>query len=339
MSSIHKNGKYWTMRFKYEGKQYNRSLKVTRKRAAEEIQAQVDERIAKGTLRIDNILDPGSDKDVRLPELIALFREYLRHGSKKYADTTITAYDYSCEVIQKIFGNVYLNQIDPHRFNLIPYLRKEYGWKENTIRHHLVNWRSIFGFAARSGFIEANPFHRIVPKKEKKKPVFFRTEEIEKIKQYFLARDDWQRTYFILMLNTGMRKHETFDLRWNQVFFDEHLLMFFSKGRERIVPLNDAAKMVLRQHPRQLGNDRVFWQITGITTIDTAWRRLRRTVKLPKYKIHNLRSNFASWFIMNGGNIATLMEIMGWEDYETAKIYTGLSKDFLSGESRNIVSF
>lgn len=302
------------------------------------MQAIIDEKIAKGTLNVSNILEPGGDKDVRLPEFTAIWREWMRHGDRMYASTTITAYDYSCDVLEAIFGNVLLKYVDPHRFNLIPYLRKQYGWKENTIRHHLVNWRSMFSHAVRCGFIEANPFHRIVPKKEKKKPVFFRKEEIDRIIEYFDNRPVWQRTFFLLLLNTGMRKTETMLLKWENVFFDEMLLKFHSKGRERFVPLNDIAIALLRQHERRLGDDRVFWQCALQSTIDTAWRRCRRDLNLRKYTIHNFRSNYASWFIMNGGDHTKLMEIMGWEDYDTLKIYAGLSKEYLV-ENRNIVSF
>jgi integrase len=144
------------------------------------------------------------------------------------------------------------------------------------------------------------------------------------------------------MLNTGNRKSEHLALTWSEnVFLDDALLKFLGKGRnegkERIVPLNDVAIRLFRSAHRKLGEDRVFWQAKSKYTVDSAWQSAREKIGVP-YKIHHFRSNRASHLVMAGIPVEKVMRIMGWEDYETYKIYAGLSDDFLKGDC-NAVSF
>jgi len=48
---------------------------------------------------------------------------------------------------------------------------------------------------------------------------------------------------------------------------------------------------------------------------------------LPKITFHDLRHTFASWFMIRGGNIWELMEILGHSNIQTTMRYAHLSKD------------
>jgi site-specific recombinase XerD len=44
-----------------------------------------------------------------------------------------------------------------------------------------------------------------------------------------------------------------------------------------------------------------------------------------KGKFHDLRKTFVSYFVMSGGSLEHLREILGHEDYSTVKMYETLS--------------
>jgi site-specific recombinase XerD len=55
-------------------------------------------------------------------------------------------------------------------------------------------------------------------------------------------------------------------------------------------------------------------------------------------QFYDLRSTFASYFMMNEGNILELKEILGHEDLKTVLIYATLSREALH-KHKNVVGF
>jgi len=53
---------------------------------------------------------------------------------------------------------------------------------------------------------------------------------------------------------------------------------------------------------------------------------------LPKIKFHDLRHTFASNFVMKGGNILSLKEILGHADISTTMMYAHLASSYLEEE-------
>ena len=221
---------------------------------------------------------------------------------------------------------------------VLAYLEDNYA--AATIRHHMINMRSAFSKAVEWGYIQDNPFSGMVPKREKKTPRYFTPEEIETIRQYLLSPEipKWQYDIIFLALNTGLRRAELFNLRWDEhVDLDREALHFPGKGRkERIVPLNDSALEILRRR-KTFSHRRVFWEIESIYSINSAWRRLKARTGI-KGRFHDLRKTFASYYIMEGGSLEHLMEILGHEDYETVKIYEALSPESIQ-RNKNIINF
>jgi len=72
-------------------------------------------------------------------------------------------------------------------------------------------------------------------------------------------------------------------------------------------------------------------------SIHSAWQRFQQRTGI-KVRFHDLRSTFASYFMMNGGNILELKEILGHEDLKTVLIYATLSREVLH-KHKNVVGF
>lgn len=346
MASIHKpdGERNWIIQFYFRGKKFRRSLKVSTKRDAQQLKLLIERKLAEGTFDPATMLQNNNRNNT----LSYLAEKWKTHLDKRKDISEGARYQYklAADIMLKITGDKQLSSITPIFVtdDFLLELEDKYD-SPATVKSKMTSLRAMFSYAVRNSYIQKNPFSGAVPGIQQRKPLFFREDEIRKIVEYFSSPDrpKWQQTYFLTMLNTGNRKTEHFKLKWSEnVFLDDKLLKFKGKGRhggkERIVPLNDTAIKLFQTAQRKLGEERVFWQVKSTYTIDSAWQDARERIGLEKYKIHNFRSNRASWLIMKGMSVEKVMQICGWEDYSTYKLYRGLSKEFIE-EERNLVNF
>lgn len=336
MASIRKpkGSKNWEILFYYEGRKYHKSLRVSNKRDAETLKHLIERKLAEG------IFDPASmlREKQKITRLFQLCEKWEHHLSRRndLAPETKREYYFGSKLIREVCGDVLLTMITPVYItdDLLLELGDRYS-SAATIKSKMVSFRSMFSYAERQGIVQRNPFSRLVPGYKRRKPVFFREEEIEIYRGYWMdsARIKWQQTYFMTILYTGTRKMEHFKLTWSKnVFLDEKVIKFVGKGarggKERIVPLSDQAIAAFAGAQRKLGEDRVFWQVRNTFAVNSAWETFRKKTGWP-HKLHATRSNYATKLIRSGVPLQDVMDIMGWEDYNTAKIYLGYSPEFV----------
>lgn len=136
----------------------------------------------------------------------------------------------------------------------------------------------------------------------------------------------------------GLRTSEALRLEVRHVDFAAgHLVVERSKSRRiRIVPLHPEAVVALRHAigGRRVG--RVFLthegepytvERHGSNPIRTAHYGACRRAEVEGFTPHDWRSHWASWFIMSGGDVPTLMKLGGWKDARMVKRYADLNLD------------
>jgi integrase len=217
------------------------------------------------------------------------------------------------------------------------------NYKYNYVRHLMISFRTFFSRAVEWKMIKSNPFSKKVPKAEKKSPRYLRQDEIERMREYFCQDflPSWQNRLVFLTINTGLRKSEVFNLTWEHVDLVNEQMIFPGKGsKERVVPLNNHALAILNELAKEKVkhiNRRVFYEINSPDSINTAWRKFRSRTGI-KVRFHDLRVTYASYFVMNGGDILTLKDILGHEDLKTIMVYATLSREALH-KKKNVVGF
>lgn len=341
MSYLRKIGKKWYIDFRWNGKHYTKSLKVTSKKMAEDLQKKIDYELAMGTWHPGHMKSKSKEGTI-VKDFGEKFKKYLQSRKKQYSYKTLQAYNYNLQLLDKLIGDLEISKVTPDlvEHEIIPYLLNNY--KIAGVRHCLTHFRAIFTRAVDWGYIDKNPFSGRVPKLKRKIPRYLQIEEIEKLKEYFSKPEipNWQGDMVFLALNTGLRKSELFNLKWENVDLFNEQLIFSGKGdKERMVPLNDKAMQILlkRQKIQHIEDRRVFWEIKHPDSITRAWINCRKRTGI-KARFHDLRSTFASYYIQNGGNLDHLREILGHEDYNTVRIYETLSPESLQ-KNKNIVQF
>jgi integrase len=109
-----------------------------------------------------------------------------------------------------------------------------------------------------------------------------------------------------MALYTGMRRGELFKLEWKHIDFDRGFINIIDPkgGPSQTIPLNDAARAILRDHPRTKDSPYVFPGRSGKrrVTVQVAANRVKKAAGLPKdfRPLHGLRHAFASMMASSG---------------------------------------
>jgi integrase len=254
-----------------------------------------------------------------------------------------------------LFGNLNLSRIRiSHGEELVLSLKKTLS--PNSINLGIKVFKAILNYAVRLEYLHKSPFGNLdqvkVPPKEN---LFWTINEISKFLSY-IKEDDYF-AFFLVALNTGMRLGELLGLCWDKVDFDRKQIEVFrtrdrhglknttKTGMKRFVPMNPAvlgALRTLREGRRSM--NLVFVDKSGRPPDfnhigDRYFHKASQRAGVRKIRFHDLRHTFASHFIMRGGNIFTLSEILGHSSVEmTSKRYAHLSKEYLE-DSIGIINF
>jgi site-specific recombinase XerD len=163
------------------------------------------------------------------------------------------------------------------------------------------------------------------------------------------------RAILWVLWDTGIRLAELCDLRLANFDRDRGAIIVHGKGnKERRIALGrNALRSLLlyidryrpnRERLLEMGNpneDHVFLSESGFALtrrgIDMLFQRIRRRSDLPKGKRispHIFRHTFAVRYLMLGGDIYTLQELLGHEDIATIKNYMHLNDALIQEQKR-----
>ena len=130
------------------------------------------------------------------------------------------------------------------------------------------------------------------------------------------ACDSHLRPIVITALNTGMRKGEILDLRWDQVDLKHGfiLLEVTKNGERREISINETLRQTLEALTRHIKSSYVFWSgekgkpYQGVKrSFDSAVRR----AGIKDFRFHDGRHCFASHLVMLGVDLTSVKELLG----------------------------
>lgn len=134
----------------------------------------------------------------------------------------------------------------------------------------------------------------------------------------------------ILAVNTGMRKGELLNLKWQDIdLINGFLHILESKNNtRRTLPLNDTALEALKSLPRRIDGGFVFFnKRTGspIKDVKKAFNNAVIKAKITDFRFHDLRHCAGSYLAMSGVDLRTIQEILGHKTLAMTLRYSHLS--------------
>jgi integrase len=174
-------------------------------------------------------------------------------------------------------------------------------------------------------------------------------EEIRRLKEslhqklYRAGTKAINRTFYRLRLLvliapiTGMRIAEIFALKWRDVLYSEGLIAVRSKlkgGKMRYVLMPPELAAEIRRFPAVIGEDRISPPKRGASgerqRVEGSFETILTMAQISDFRFHDLRHTFASWFMMNGGDLYELAKILGHSNVKMTERYAKLAKKHIA---------
>ncbi len=151
---------------------------------------------------------------------------------------------------------------------------------------------------------------------------------------------------FVTALDNGLRASELADIELGQLDLKGGYIKVMGKGaKERIVPIGDFVKMTLwnyinkvRPEPVIIGCNKLFLSSEGqpitANTIKLVFSRLARKSGIERLHAHLCRHTFAINYLLNGGDIFSLREILGHTTLEMVNHYLHFTRSQITAQHR-----
>jgi len=211
-----------------------------------------------------------------------------------------------------------------------------------TIHGHVRTLRAFFNWLVVEGLAQNSPAKDLKPPKVTKKVVSTLSDkEIGAILNTFSISpsDARNQTLFMLLLDTGLRIGELVNLKVDDVHMDEGYLKVMGKGKkERIVPIGNNAQRALQRYlfrfrpkPINPAIDNVFLSTNNKPLTENSMKlmfaRLSQRSGVCRLHAHLCRHTFATRFLINGGDVFTLQQILGHSTLEMVRHYVNLASN------------
>ena len=229
-------------------------------------------------------------------------------------------------------------------------LMAEKGLSEGTaarhfnVMHHMMEKASTI-WSKETG-INRNPADQVeVKRPNDQRERYLEADEIGSLtatldeKIYRKAGKGINQTFFrlrlivLIALTTGMRIAEIFGLKWNDLLYKEELIAVraqLKRGKVRYVPMPPELAAEFRRYPAVFAEERIFPPEPGAKRerqrVDKSFKTILELAGSKDFRFHDLRHTFASWYMMNGGDLYELAKILGHSNIKMTERYAKLAK-------------
>lgn len=236
-----------------------------------------------------------------------------------------------------------------------------------NVMHHMMKkaatiWTKDTG-------IDRNPADQVeVKRPDDQRDRYLSEDELRRLKIaldekiYRKGTHDFNKTFcrlrmiVLIAVTTGMRMSEIFGLKWSDVMYNEGLLAVRAKlkgGKMRYVPMPPELADELRRYTPQPANnvlyiagnnhEQIFPPKDGAKgerqRVEGSFEDLLERADIQDFRFHDLRHTFASWYMMNGGDLYELAKILGHSNIKMTERYAKLARQHIartSGTAREL---
>lgn len=218
------------------------------------------------------------------------------------------------------------------------------GISTTTIQTYVRAVRSFLGWLYREGYINENLQEKYkLPKASKKVVEVLSDEEIETLMKSMKTTTEMglrNSCLVALMLDCGLRRNEVIFLNYDNIHISQGIIKVVGKGqKERIVPLGLYTKKLLIKYMNgyrsmpEYDTKRLFidkhLKPVSENCVKQLFVRLRKKTKIDRLHPHILRHTFSTKYLINGGDIFSLQQILGHTSLEMVRRYSHLASSYL----------
>ncbi len=288
----------------------------------------------------------------------AINKFYRRCVAMNMSENTIVNYRYQFKALADYFSTkniVRMENVTPDDVRgYLAHMRVK-GYAPDTIKDRYVGLSALFNFLCEDGLLVNNPVKAVKRPKLPKIPArTFTATEIQKILGFFNEGSfTFLRNKLIVytLFGTGIRKAELLGITVFSLHLDEQYMTIIGKGnKQRQVPLSQQLTKLLRKYLEKrievLLHNAIETPVLLISKygkpltnggLQEVFRKLKdgTGIRGRRCSPHTFRHSFAKNFLLNGGNLFALQEILGHEDISTTRIYVEYNQKEMSEQMNN----
>ena len=309
-----KNGSaYWYYDFVMNGIRYKGNGGATKTQAL-----RIQEK------RRNEIIASGNELPIEIPN--QTFEQFMEtYLSRRTHLRSYRRDDLSARTLRRFFRGKSFTTISPADIEDYIVCRRKEGVSNATINRELACLKRMYNLAIKWDMAKRNP---VIHVKFLEEPPG-RTKCLcqEDCMRLIACSADHLRPILITALNTGMRLGEILSLKWHHVHlnmgFDAFVEIEHAKNnKRRFIPLTDDM-VELFQSLKGNGSEYVFLGPSGrpLKRVTKAFSTALKEAKIQDFRFHDLRHTFASHFLMQGGDLISLKEILGHSNLKMVQRY------------------
>jgi len=221
---------------------------------------------------------------------------------------------------------------------------REKGYLSSTLNRKLSVVRMFYCFLFSEGKINYNPSETISsPRKKIKIPCYLSLKEIEGLLQAPFTNTSYglrNRAILEVLYGSGIRISGLVGLNRGDINLKTGWLKVFGKGsRERMVPIGREAKLWVRKHLRERGEEEgkdtpLFCnRYNNRLSRQYCWKIIKKYAEIARIKKtispHTLRHSFATHLLSHEADLRSVQELLGHVNIATTQIYTHITQERL----------
>jgi len=244
--------------------------------------------------------------------------------------------DRSCiREMKNFFRKFYIHDISPQHIELYKKSRQSDGLMASSINRELSVLKRLFNVAITWKMAEHNPVCQVryLKQPEPRERILTNDEE----QRLLEACSDHLKPIIITALQTGMRKNEIANLRWDQLdLMNREIEVIKTKSRKkRILPISEALFQVFQTLRSTNRNGEYVFQYTDPRTgqerhlkfFRRAFVNACRRAGIEGFTFHDCRHTFATRLVRAGVDLITIKELLGHHSVKTTERYTHSNRD------------
>lgn len=291
-------------------------------------------RIAEGLL----IKRKQAIKEGKMPEIIKISNHTFNELAQEYEKWAEKQRCYKTKKIfisqlKNHFGNIQLRRFSTMLVEQFQSSKLNAGKKPATCNRLLATLKHIFTKAVDWNMVKEEVLKQI-------RKVRFLEENNRRLR--YLTQEECQslisecdrhvKPIVVMALNTGMRKGEILNLKWENIDLKNGFILLNqeqTKNAERKeIPINSTLRESLLSITRRLDISYVFYNPLTGKQYDNVARSFHSALKragIRDFHFHDLRHTFASQLVMAGVDLATVRELLGHKTLTMTLRYSHLA--------------
>jgi len=308
----------WQYDFMHDGIRY-RGLGGATKTQALRVQEKIRNQVLNGEFEL--VEKVGS---VQFDEFAKTYLKRRQHLKYKKRDALST------RMLLAVFSKRSLKEIGPADIEDYIGIRLGQGVSNSTVNRELTCLKRMYNLAIRWNQARSNPVDKVDFLKEPPPRSRFLSEE--EAAKLINCSEPYFKPVLLTALYTGMRLGEILGLTWEHVFLEDRAnprieVTQTKNNKNRFIPMNQSLVKVIASIEKKSKDTSVFWGIRGkpLKDIRKPFASACKQAGIKNFRFHDLRHTFASYFVMKGGDLLTLKEILGHSSLDMVQRYSHLA--------------